>query len=60
MAKNTGRGSRVGSVTGRTQFKTSSGHSAKRNTSNGQIMAVKTSSKAAFKGVAREKDGRRS
>lgn len=60
MAKNTGKGSRVGSVTGRTQFKTSSGHSAKRDASTGRIMDVKTSSKTPFKGVAKEKDGRRS
>jgi len=60
MAKNTGKGSRVGSVTGRTQFKTSSGHSAKRDAATGRIIAVKTSSKAPFKGVAKEADGRRS
>ena len=60
MARNTGKGSRVGSVTGRTQFTTSSGHSAKRDASTGRIMAVKTSDKTPFKGVAKESDGRRS
>lgn len=60
MARNTGKGTRVGSVTGRTQFKTSSGHSAKRDAETGRILAVKTSSKAPFKGVAKERDGRRS
>jgi hypothetical protein len=60
MAKNTGKGGRVGSVSGRTQFKTSSGHSAKRDAATGRIMAVKTSDKTPFKGVAKENDGRRS
>ncbi|MBB4634337.1 hypothetical protein [Longimicrobium terrae] len=60
MAKNTGNGSRVGSVNGRTQFETPSGHNAKRDTDTGQIMDVKTSDKEPFKGVAREPDKRRS
>lgn len=60
MARNTGKGSRVGSVTDRTQFKTPSGHYAKRDVSTGRITAVKTSDKTPFKGVAKENDGRRS
>lgn len=60
MAKNTGKGSRRGSVTGRTQFKTPSGNAAKRNAGTGRIMDVKTSSKKPHKGVAQEPDGRRS
>ena len=60
MAKNTGKGSRIGSVDDRTQFKTPSGHSAKRDTETGQIMDVKTSDKKPFKGVAQEPDKRRS
>jgi len=60
MATNTGKGSRIGSVTNRTQFETPSGHSAKRDTETGRILEVKTSSKDPFKGVAQEKDGRRS
>lgn len=59
MAKNTGNGSRVGSVNDRTQFETPSGHNAKRDTDTGQIMDVKTSDKEPFKGVAQEPDGRR-
>ena len=58
MAKNTGNGSRKGSVTGRTQLKLSNGNYAKRDASNGQFMAQKTTG-GAFKGVAKEKDGRR-
>jgi hypothetical protein len=60
MAKNTGKGSRKGSVKGRTQFKTPSGKWAKRDTKTGRIMDVKTSGNKPFKGVAKEKDGRRS
>ena len=59
MAKNTGKGSRVGSVKDRTQFDTPSGHKAKRDTETGRIKDVK-SDKKPFKGVAQEKDGRRS
>lgn len=59
MAKNTGKGSRIGSVKDRTQFETPSGNNAKRNTKNGQIMDVKSDEKP-FKGVAQEKDKRRS
>lgn len=58
MARNSG-GYRTGSVKGRTQFKTSSGHYAKRDAATGRIMDVKTSSKTPHKGVAQENDGRR-
>jgi len=58
MAKNTGDGSRKGSVDDRTQFETPSGHMAKRDTETGQIMDVK-SDEEPFKGVAQEGDGRR-
>lgn len=43
-----------GAVRGRSQFKTQSGHMAKRDTKTGQIMNVK-SDKQPFKGVRREK-----
>ena len=59
MATNTGKNSRVGSVTGRTQFKAPNGNYAKRDAANGQIMDQKTSG-GSYKGVAHEKDGRRS
>jgi hypothetical protein len=54
MAKNTGSGSRIGAVRGRSQTKTSSGHWAERNTSTGQFTNVKAD-KAPFKGVRKEK-----
>jgi hypothetical protein len=53
MAKNTGGGHRNGSVTGRSQTKTSSGHAVKRDTSTGRFMDVK-SDKTRFKGVRKE------
>ena len=59
MGKNTGDDHRKGSVDDRTQFETSSGNSAKRDTETGQILDVK-SDKEKFKGVAEEKDDRRS
>jgi hypothetical protein len=59
MATNTGKGSRKGSVRGKTQFETPSGHYAKRDRETGQIEDVKTSDKEKFKGVAEEPDGRR-
>lgn len=59
MATNSGKGSRKGSVTERTQFETPSGHSAKRDTETGEILDVKTSDKEPFKGVAQEDDKRR-
>lgn len=60
MATNTGKGSRTGSVKDRTQTKTPSGHSVKRDTNTGKFKEVKTSSKTPYKGVAQESDGRRS
>jgi hypothetical protein len=59
MAKNTGKGHRKGAVTGRTQFEGPSDNNAKRDPESGQIMDVKTSNKAPFKGVAKEPDARR-
>jgi hypothetical protein len=57
MAKNNppGDGHRVGAVRGRSQTQTPSGHWVKRDSSTGQFMDVKTSTKAPFKGVRREK-----
>ena len=60
MATNTGNGHRRGSVNDRTQFQLPSGHFAKRDTTTGQILDVKTSSTEPFKGIAQETDGRRS
>lgn len=54
MAKNTGSGHRTGQVKGRSQFTTSSGNRAKRDTSTGRIIDVK-SDKKPFKGVRKEK-----
>lgn len=59
MARNTGNGSRIGSVKNRTQTQTLSGNHVKRDTSNGRFTDVKTSDKTPFKGVAKESDGRR-
>ncbi len=53
--KPTGDGHRNGAVRDRSQFQTPSGNWAKRNRDNGQIMDVKTSSKAPFKGVTKER-----
>ena len=53
MAKNTGRGSRSGSVSARTQVRSSSGTWVKRNSSTGQFMSVKKSG-GSFKGVRKE------
>lgn len=57
MAKNppTGDGHRKGAVRGRSQFQTPSGDWAKRDTKTGRILDVKTSDKAPFKGVRKEK-----
>ena len=57
MAKNTGEGSRKGSVDDRAQFETPSVHAAKRDTETGQILDVKSDEKP-FKDVAKEEDGR--
>jgi hypothetical protein len=54
MAKNTGRGSRVGAVRGRTQVKTSSSTWTKRDSSTGRFVQAKKSA-GSFKGVRKEK-----
>lgn len=54
MAKNTGRGHRVGAVKNRTQFKSPAGHPIKRDAKTGRILDVK-SSKTPFKGIRKEK-----
>lgn len=59
MAKNTGEGFRRGSVDDRTQFKAPNGNYVKRDAGSGRFMDQKSGGKP-FKGVAREKDGRRS
>ncbi|PSL39241.1 hypothetical protein CLV49_2875 [Labedella gwakjiensis] len=53
MAKNTGRGTRQGSVTGRSQVKNSSGTWVKRDTSSGQFLAAKKSG-GSFRGIRPE------
>ncbi len=64
MAKNTGKGSREGSVTNRTQVKNpQTGDYVKRNENKessrtGEFMAVKKDG-TPFKGVAKEPDRRR-
>ena len=64
MAKDTGKGSRKGAVTGRTQVKnTKTGDYAKRNETpgspkKGEFMDNKEGGKP-FKGVAKEPDKRR-
>lgn len=60
MAKNTGTGHREGSVKDRTQVQNPrNGNFTKRNTDNGRFTDQKTTG-GKFKGVATEKDGRRS
>lgn len=54
MAKNTGRGTRTGAVSGRSQVRTSTGVWIKRDTSTGQFMKAKSSG-GSFKGVRKEK-----
>ncbi|MGP9543716.1 hypothetical protein ACT3QR_01760 [Psychrobacter sp. AOP7-B1-25] len=58
MAKNTGRSTRRGSVTARTQMKHPSNpkHSLKRDATTGQFMS---GMKGSYKGVAQEVDSRR-
>jgi hypothetical protein len=57
MAKNTGQGHRVGSVTDRSQtFNPRTDQYVKRDDSSGRFMATKDSP---FKGVAQEPDGRK-
>ena len=64
MAKNTGQGSRTGSVTGRTQVKNpQTGDWVKRDEAEGsshkgEFVDVKKDGEP-FKGVAKEPDGRR-
>lgn len=58
MAKNTGKGHRNGSVSGRTQFQAPNGNWVKRDAATGRFMDQKTTG-GKFAGVAREKDGRR-
>jgi len=58
MAKNTGNGSRIGSVKNRTQTQTPSGNWVKRDTETGRFKDVKSDG-TPFKGVARETDDRR-
>ena len=63
MAKNTGEGHRKGSVDARTQVKNpATGKWTKRDRSDGaeagEFMDVKSDGKP-FKGVAKERDGRR-
>ena len=53
MAKNTGKGSRQGAVTGRSQVETKSGTWVKRDTSSGRFLAAKSSG-GSFKGVRKE------
>lgn len=59
MAKNTGLGFRKGSVDNRTQVRTPSGNWVKRDAGTGRFIDQKVGGQA-FKGIAREKDGRRS
>lgn len=59
MARNTGRGSRIGSVKNRTQVQNpKTGRFIKRDTETGQFINQKSDVKP-FKGVAKEPDGRR-
>lgn len=58
MAKNTGKGSRKGSVNNRTQTQAPNGNWVKRSRETGQFMDQKKGGDP-FKGVAKEKDGRR-
>lgn len=50
-----GDGHRNGAVKGRSQTQTPSGNYVKRDTKTGRFMDVKTSDKAPFKGVRKEK-----
>ena len=58
MAKNTGSGSRIGSVTNRTQVQSGNGNWTKRDRTSGQFIEQKQSGEP-FKGVAKEVDKRR-
>jgi hypothetical protein len=55
MAKNTGRGTRAGAVSGRSQVQNpKTGMWVKRDSTNGQFVQAKTSG-GSFKGVPKEK-----
>lgn len=54
MAKNTGRGHRIGAVRGRSQTTTRSGHPVSRDAKTGRFLNVKSDRKP-FKGVRKEK-----
>ncbi len=55
MARNTGRGTRIGAVTGRTQTTNPrTGPATKRDTTSGLFIEVKKTG-GAFKGVQKEK-----
>jgi hypothetical protein len=58
MAKNTGEGSRIGSVKQRSQTTAPSGNPVKRDTTSGQFIDQKKDQEP-FKGVAKEPDGRK-
>lgn len=53
--KPAGDGHRNGAVRDRSQFQTPSENWAKRDRDSGRILDVKTSTKAPFKGVTKEK-----
>ncbi|MDQ1698217.1 MAG: hypothetical protein QOG34_80 [Frankiaceae bacterium] len=55
MARNTGRGSRIGAVSGRSQVKNpQSGVWTKRSASSGKFIAAKKTG-GSFKGIRKEK-----
>ena len=58
MAENTGKGHRIGSVNDRTRTQTPSGNWVERDTESGRFIDQKQGGEP-FKGVAKEKDGRR-
>lgn len=58
MAVNTDKGYRIGSVTDRTQTKNPKTEKWTKRGDDGRFMDVKSDGKP-FKGVAKEKDGRR-
>jgi hypothetical protein len=55
VAKNTGDNYRKGEVRDRSQVQTPAGNWVKRDDDTGRFMAVKTTDKAPFKGVRKEK-----
>lgn len=58
MAKNTGKGFRIGSVVNRTQTTAPNGNWVKRDTETGRFVDQKRGGEP-FKGVAKEEDDRR-